>query len=195
MLLTIRYFLAIIFVICLISCNWREYPSEKYIISEKYRDLISSFKQGDTLKFQDDEGNLSLYLIPKIDSTLRDKRGHFINAREYKDITIECHELTKTRPGYEDYHLIILHKDPETDSTRFHLRLKDFYSIDRTLPFELQKDTVIANNISFTNYYFFRAYNYTEQKDPNSVSDIYMTNHDGIIAYRCLNGKWWTKAK
>ena len=190
-----RYLPAILFVICLTACGWREYPSEKYIISQMYRDMISSFREGDTLKFQDDAGNLSLYLIRQIDSTLHDKRGYFINAKEYEDISIECHELTNTRPGHQDYHLIILHKDPEIDSTRFHLRLRDFYSIDRTLPIVLQKDTVIANNISITNYYFFRSYNYTEQKDPTSVTRIYMTNQDGIIAYRCLSGKWWTKVK
>ena len=190
-----RYFLVILFFNCLISCSWREYPAEKYIISPKYRNLISSFKTGDTLKFQDDQGDLSLYLIPEIDSTLHDKRGHFINAKEYKDISIECHELTNTRPGYENYILILLHKDPQSDTTRFHLQLRDFYSMDRTMPIVLQKDTVIANNISITNYYSFRSYNHAEQKDPNSVTAIYMTNQDGIIAYRCLNGKWWTKVK
>jgi hypothetical protein len=179
----------------LISCLWREYPAEKYIISQKYRNLISSFRAGDTLKFQDGKGNLSTFLIQKIDSTLHDKRGYFINAKEYKDISITCHELANARPGFEDYHLLTIVKDPTMDSTGFDLRLKNFYGIDTTYPFVLHKDTAIANNLRFTDYYFFRARNYFEQKDPNSVTQIYMTNQDGIVAYRCLDGVWWTKSK
>jgi hypothetical protein len=178
----------------LISCEWRKYPPEKYVIGQKYRDMISSFKAGDTLKFRDDKGNLSLYLIQKIDSTLHDKRG-FINMKEYKDIVIACHELTNARPGFEDYNLITIVKTPEIDSTGLNLRLRDFYSIDTTFPFVLKNDTVIANNFSFTNYYSFRPRNYAEQKDSNSVTEIYMTNQDGIVAYKCLNGIWWTKSK
>jgi hypothetical protein len=180
---------------CLISCQWRKYPSEKYIIPQKYRDLISSFRAGDTLKFQDNKGIFSLFLIQRIDSTLHDKRGYFINMKEYKDISIACHELTNARRGYEDYDIIVVVKDPETNSTGFNLRLKDFYSIDTTFPFILKKDTVTANNLSFTNYYFFRPNNRTEQKESNSVTQIYMTNQDGIVAYKCLNGVWWTKVK
>ena len=190
-----QHILIIAFGIFLTSCYYRKYPAEKYIISQKYRNLISSFKAGDTLKFHDDKENYSLYLIQKIDSTLHDKRGYFINARELKDITIAVHELTNARRGYEDYYLIILNKYPDEDSATFDLNLKNFYGIDTTYPFSLNKDTVTANNLRFTDYYLFRARNYSEQKDSNSVSQIYMTDQDGIIAYRCLNGVWWTKEK
>ena len=190
-----RYFLALLLTTLLTSCYWREYPPEKYIIPQKYRLLISSFKTGDTLKFQNDSKNFSTYLIKQIDSTLHDKRGHLINAREYKDISITCHELVNARSGFEDYFMITIVKDPTIDSTGFDLRLKNFYGIDTTYPFILNKDTVAANDIRFSDYYFFKARNYSEQKDPDSVVEIYMTNQDGIIAYRCLNGAWWTKVK
>jgi len=190
-----RYILIIAFGIFLASCYWRRYPAEKYIIPQKYRQVISSYEAGDTLKFQDSNGNFSTFLITKIDSTLHDKRGYFINAREYKDITIAVHELANARRGYEDYYLLILNKYPDKDSATFDLNLKDFYGIDTTYPFALSKDTVTANNLRFTHYYFFRSRNYSEQKDPNSVTQIYMTDLDGIVAYRCLNGDWWTKTK
>ena len=179
----------------LISCSWKKYPTEKYTIPKLYRDLIASYRAGDTLKFKDSKEDLSLFLIPTIDSTLHDKRGHFINAREYKDISIACHELTDPRRGYADYNLILITKYPDEDSTHFDIRLKDFYGINRSDPFVLKEDTVTANSLSFTNYYAFRPYNYAEQKDSNSVSEIYMTNYQGIIAYRCLNGVWWTRIK
>lgn len=192
---TMRNFFILILAVFISSCYWRKYPSEKYDISQKYRDLISSFKEGDTLKFEDNNGSLSSYLIQKIDSTLHDKRGYFINAKEDKDISITCHELANARHGYEDYYLVTIVKDPEMDFVGFDLRLKNFYGRDTTYPFVPNKDTVIANNLRFTDYYFFRARNYHEQKDPNSVSQIYMTKQDGIIAYKCLNGIWWTKSK
>ena len=190
-----RHIPVVIFLMCLISCQWRKYPSEKYIIPQKYRDLISSFRAGDTLRFQDDKGNFSTYLVKQIDSTLHDKRGYFINAKEYKEISITCHELANARLGFEDYYMIIIAKYTEADSLVFHLRLKNFYGIDTTIPFALKGDTVKANNLRFTDYYFFRAKNYSQQKDPNSVAQIYMTNQDGIVAYKCVNGVWWTKSK
>ena len=111
--------LILLILLNLISCSWRKYPPENYSIPQKFRDLISSYKTGDTLKFQDDKGNLSTFLIQKIDSTIVDKRSYFINQSEYKDITISCHELTNARPGYENYDIITIVKDPKTNSAGF----------------------------------------------------------------------------
>ena len=187
--------LRVLILLCLTSCGWEEYPPEKYVISQQYRDLISSYEVGDTIKFKDSEGHLSSFLIEKIDSFLLNKRGHFINQAEHKSISIACREIENARQGYEEYNMISIIKDPKTDSTGFDIRLKDFYGIDITSSFVLRKDTITANNLSFTNYYSFRPYDYTEQKNPNSISEIYMTNQDGIIAYKSLNGFWWTKVK
>jgi hypothetical protein len=101
-----RQLLGILIAICWLSCSWRKYPSEKYIIPQKYRDLISSFKTGGTLKFQDDMKNFSTFLIQKIDSSLHDKRGCFINMKESKSISIACHEVANARQGFEDYNII-----------------------------------------------------------------------------------------
>lgn len=185
--------LTLLILLNLTSCSWRRYPPENYSIPKVYRDLISSYKTGDTLKFQDDKGNLSTFLIPKIDSSIIDKRGYFINQTEYKAITISCHELTNARSGYEDYDIITIEKDPKTNSVGFNLRLKNFYSIDTSFPFVLKTDTLKANNHLITNYYAFRPYNYTEQKESSSVNEIVMTNKDGIVAYKNLDGTWWTK--
>jgi hypothetical protein len=184
----------IILIIFLASCK-SKYPPEKYVIPQVYRDLIASFKTGDTLKFSDNKGNACLYLITGIDSSFIDEGKGLMNAKGRKDIVVSCHELTNPRKGYEDYHLIILNRYPSDDSASFDLRLKDFYGIDPKNPIILNTDTIIANALSFTNYYSFRPYDYAEQKDSNSVSKIYMTNKHGIIAYRCLNGMWWTKVQ
>ena len=184
----------IIIILFLTSCK-SKYPAEKYVIPKTYRDLIASFKTGDTLKFNDNKGNLCLYLITGIDSSFIDEGQGLINAKGRKDISISCHELTNPRPGYEDYHVIILNRYPSDDSASFDLRLKNFYGINPKDPIILKTDTIIANGLSFTNYYSFRPFNYAEQKDSNSVSKIYMTNKQGIIAYRYINGIWWTKVE
>lgn len=101
----------------------------------------------------------------------------------------------QSKKGLWNYHLLILNKYPDEDSASFDLRLKDFYGIDSTELFVLRKDTVNANDISFTNYYSFLPYNYAEQTDSNSVAKIYMTNEQGIITYKCINRVWWTKIK
>ncbi len=184
----------IFIIVCLTSCK-SKYSADRYVIPNLYRELISSFKTGDTLKFYDNKKNHSFYSITSVDSSFIDEGKGLMNARGRKDIVITCRELTNPRQGYDEYHLIILNRYPDLDSATFDLRLKDFYSIDTTKPFVLRTDTITANNLMFTNYYSIRPTNYAEQKDPNSVSEIYMTKMDGIIAYKNLSGTWWTKSK
>jgi hypothetical protein len=178
----------------LISCK-SKYSADRYVIPGLYRDLISSFKTGDTLRFYDNKKNRSSYLITSIDSSFVDEGKGLMNVRGRKDISITCRELTKPGQGYGEYPVIILNRYPDLDSATFDLRLKDFYSIDTTRPFILRTDTIIANDLMFTNYYSFRPKNYLELKDPNSISEIYMTKMGGIVAYKNLSGTWWTKSK
>lgn len=104
-----------------------------------------------------------------------------MTTRGRKDIVITCRELTNPRQGFDEYHIFILNRYADLDSATFDLRLKDFYSIDTTKPCVLRTGTVTANNLMFTNYYSFRPTNYTEQKDPNSVSEIYMTKMEVLL--------------
>ena len=189
-----RLFTIFLVFIFLTSCS-SKYPSERYAIAKVYRDLITSFNIGDTLKFKDDKTNLCVYLIAAIDSSFVDEGRGLMNARGRKDIVVSFHELTNPKRGYEDYDMIILNRYPDEDLASFDLRLKDFYGIDKTEPFIQNIDTVFANDLLFTNYYSFRPYNHVEQKDTNSIAKIYMTKEDGVIAYRYVNGRWWTKVK
>lgn len=146
------------------------------------------------MKFYDDKGNHSLYLIKAIDSSFVDEGKGLMSRRGMKDIVVTCRELTNPRQGYDEYPLIILNRYPDEDSATFDLQLKDFYTIDTTEPFVLSTDTIKANGLIFTNYYSFRPENYSEKKDQSSVVKIYMTKDDGIKAYKTLNGTWWTKS-
>lgn len=181
-------------VVCLISCK-SKYSADRYSIPKLYRDLISAFKAGDTLKFHDGRGNYSLYLIKEIDSSFVKEGKGLMSTRGWRNIVVTCSELTNPRHGYDEYPLIILNRYPDQDSATFDLRLKDFYSIDTTKSFVLKTDTVKANDLIFTDYYSFRPNNYSGQKDQGSVVEIYMTKDEGIIAYKNLNGTWWTKGK
>jgi hypothetical protein len=184
----------IFIVICLTSCT-SKYSADRYVIPESYRNVVSSYKAGDTLRFKDSKGNFSLYLITTIDSSFVDEGKGLMSVRGRKDISITCRELTNSRKGYEEYSMVILNKYPDEDSATFDLRLKDFYGIDATEQLVLRTDSIKANDLIFTNYYVFRSENSKEQRDPNSVVEIYMTKDDGIIAYKNLNGTWWTKRK
>ena len=186
--------LLIIIVIFFISCR-SKYSAERYVINKAYRDLITSFKQGDTLKFKNGKGNSCLYFITSIDSSFVDEGKGLMNVKGRKDIVVSCHELTNPKQGYEDYHIIILNRYPSDEFASFGLRLKDFYGIDPKEPFILNTDTIVANELSFTNYYSFRPFNYLEQSDSNSITKIYMTNKQGIIAYKYLSGEWWTRTQ
>lgn len=143
----------------------------------------------------DNKRNFCHYLINAFDSSFINEGIGLMSANGRKDIVISCKELTNPRQGYEEYNMFILNRYPGEDSATFHVRLKDFYGNEPEDPGMLNTDTITANGLSFTNYYAFRPYNQAAQKDPNAVSAIYMTNKDGIIAYRNLNGLWWTKVQ
>jgi hypothetical protein len=71
-------------VVCLISCK-SKYSADRYIIPKTYRDLISSYKAGDTIKFNDSKGNYSLYLIKAIDSSFVDEGKGLMRVRGRKE--------------------------------------------------------------------------------------------------------------
>ncbi|GAB2843540.1 hypothetical protein [Ferruginibacter profundus] len=187
-----RTFIILLALGILNSCG-SKYPSEKYVLAKKYRDLLSSYNEGDTIKYVDGKGNFCLYLITKIDSSFIDQGVGMISTRGRKDISISCRELTNPKKGYEDYWMFILTKYPDDDSTYFDFRIKDFYGPEPHQLIEPNSDTLIANGIIISNYYSFIPYNLLEQRDSNSVVKLYMTNKNGIIAYRCKNGIWWTR--
>jgi hypothetical protein len=172
-----------------------KYPADRYTIPKSFRDLISAYKVGDTFIFKDDKGNLSHYLTANIDSSFVDEGKGLMKVRGRKDIVVTIRELTNPRKGHEEYHMIILNRYPDKDSATFYLRLKDFYTQDTSKHFDLRTDTIRVNDFTFTNYYYFLAKKYSDQIKPNSVVEIYMTKKDGIVAYKNLNGIWWTKLK
>lgn len=194
-LLLMRYILVLIVSFCFISCEYEKYPPENYDIPKKFRDLISSFRANDTIKFSDANGNYISLLIENIDSTLLNKRGHFINAREHKDIVVSCRELTNPRRGYESYNLILINKFPDEDSASFSIRFMDFFAATTSLSIYYKPDTVSVNKLIFTNYYLFTSNDSKRLKNSNSIAEIYITAVDGIVAFKNLNGKWWTKTK
>lgn len=59
----------------------------------------------------------------------------------------------------------------------------------------LMQDTISANGANFSNYYLFRPDGHEDQLGPNSIVETYLTKQDGIIAFKHLSGKWWTKVK
>lgn len=183
-----------IFIILFASCK-AKYPAERYTIPAKYRELVASFKPGDTLRFRDNKNNHCLYLITAIDSSFVNEGIGLISAKGRKDMAISCKELTNPRQGYETYYMFILNRYPDEDTATFDVRLKDFYGNEPKDPGILHTDTITANGLSFTDYYAFVPYNQATQTDPDAVCRIYMTSKDGIIAYRNLNGVWWTKVK
>jgi len=79
---------ATIILLFLSSCYWDAFPIEKYQIDNSFRDLIRPYKVGDTLIFQSSQNEIDSFLISKIDSSLNNRKGHFINARNTKTISV-----------------------------------------------------------------------------------------------------------
>jgi hypothetical protein len=178
-----------------VSCEYEKYPAENYAIPQKYRDLIASFKSNDTIIFEDNSGNFITILVEKIDSSLDNKRGYFMNRREHKEISIHFRRLTNAQKAPDELHFISVSKHPDEDSTSFSISLIGFLSSNQYVPIKLMRDTIFTNETSFSNYFMFRPNGHEDLLQPNSIIELYMTKQDGIIALKYLNGKWWTKVK
>jgi hypothetical protein len=199
---------AIIILLFLSSCYWDAFPIEKYQIDNSFRDLIRPYKVGDTLIFQSSQNEIDSFLISKIDSSLNNRKGHFINARNTKTISVYYRQIPIDRWAHsriemgsnnahekkitEDATLIDIVRYPDDETTDLRFNLKIFYGCGIKDSLLLHTDTMVIAGRKFTNYYKIE-YCAEDVQGPTSIQVAYSNVDKGIVAYQYSNGVWWTR--
>ena len=185
----------VVVLISFVSCSWKHYSEDKYLFGKGYQVLIKSNKVGDTLVFSNYDQRQS-FKIAKIDSILHDERGHFINQREYKEVSIHLQEIpngTIYSFNKEQFNISIT-KYPDQDSTYFDLSFQGFHGSIASVDFNISNDTLNVDNLQITNFYKFLPWS-INSKDSNSVTEVYITPEKGIVAYKDSRKRWWKRLK
>ncbi len=203
-----RKFCIVILLICICSCSWEAFPEEKYQIDNSLRNLIKPYYVGDTLIFQSSQNEIDSFLISKIDSSLNNEKGHFINARNTKTISVYyrqipidqwAHSRIEMGPNNahekeitEDATLISIVRYPDNETTHLHFNLKIFLGCEIKDSLPLHSDTMRIARKKFTNYYKI-DYCADDIQEPTSIKAAYSTIDEGLVAYQYSNGVWWTR--
>jgi hypothetical protein len=206
-----RILYAIIVLLFLSSCYWDAFPIEQYQIDHSFRDMVNPYQVGDTLTFQSSQGKRDSFLISKIDSTLNNRKGHFINARNVKTISVYYRQIpvdtwARSRiemgPGNadpktitEDATLIDIVRYPDDQTTELHFNLKIFYGCAITDALLLHTDTTAIAGRKFTNYYKIDYCADDRHTLTTTIKTAYSTIENGLVAYQYVNGEWWIRSK
>jgi hypothetical protein len=204
--MTTRFFI-ILLMFGLTSCFWNAYPDDKYSFDKNLRALVNCYKVGDTLVFKNSVDSIETFVITNIDSTTNNKKGFFINARNFKSITVFYKQFpvdkwqrhwtemgannSEKKELSEDGTLITIEKFPDTGTGDYYFNFKEFRCSNSEIP-KLYTDTIILDKLSLTDYFKIdNCYIYSDI--PNSIQVCYITVDKGLVAFNTKNGELWTR--
>jgi len=160
---------------------------------------ISSFKVGDTIYYENSLGDIDTIMVYKIDSSQNKELGTLavnclnVTIKHLPNDTLWTWKSWNNPTGKEEImyqDLIRICKVPERKKTTYSINLQDFsspYGNDKLG--EYHTDTIKINNKVITNYFEIKS----EYSKQTSIELICWTDQDGLIAYKNINGNWWTK--
>ncbi len=160
---------------------------------------------GDTLIFRSSQNIIDSFIVSGIDSTINDKKGHFINARNSKSISVYYKQIPVDK--WEEYWyeggtdeankrsrdglLIGITKFPDKEETDYYFNFKEFRCSKSEVP-KLNKDTIELNNLKISKYY--KIDNCTvDSENGNGIKVCYSTVDKGLVAFKTYNGIFWTR--
>lgn len=197
----------IIFTLIIIISGCCSYDQKDFDFNSNDLLPTSSFKQGDTIYYQNVAGDIDSILIYKIDSIQNKQCGvimalpaenyfyiaikHLPNDKLWTGITTDG-TTGKVKIDYQE--IITIAKHPQTKEIFYSIDFKDFHSsINTKTVGTLRTDTVNINGGQITNFYKIN-HGYPERvMKPTNIEVVYWTDNDGLIAYKNKKGEWWTK--
>lgn len=197
----IIYIIAIVFIYSCISYDKKDFDFN----SNDLRPL-SSFKQGDTIYYENVTGDLEKILIYKIDSIQEKNHGGLMAPKPSNYLYVAIKHLPNeidwtgtskdgttgvTEIDYQN--IITIDKDPLEKKISYSVHFKDFYTGFDLIIKKIRKDTVNINGKNITNFYEIN-HGYPERvTEPTNIELVYWTDKDGLVAYKNKRGDWWTK--
>ena len=172
------------------------------MFDKNLRDLVDCYKIGDTIIFRSSTNLIDSFVISSIDSTLNDKKGFFISARNsksirvhYRQIPIDKWQRHWTEMGSNNNHkkeisedgtLISIEKFPDTESSDYYFNFREFRCSKSEIP-TLNTDTIILDKLTITNYYKIDNCRYG---DESSIQVCYLNANKGLIAFKTKSEVW-----
>ena len=196
----------ILLFVAFTSCTYRPFPSERYTIDEGFRRLFSMYSVGDTLVFKSSENAVDSFAITSIDSTLNDRNGYLMNARNEKSISVKYRQIPvdkwqdkwiegrgdgKIHEHSEDGTFLSVVKFPDDQTTEYYFDFKRSGCFKGDVP-KPSTDTVAIGGLIITNYYKIDNCRDVSQ-DQKAIKVLYSTLERGLIAFETNDGVIWTR--
>jgi len=166
---------------------------------------FSNYKNGDTIYFESNLGDIDTIEIIGFKNEKFDKCGGFMQRRPSNTrwITIKhlpmdkwhgtSQDMTKGGIIEIDYQgLFWITKDPIEKTTKYSIDFQNFHSTEDTVIGQLYLDTLKLNNIVLTNYYIVKHGYPDRVTKSDDIEVLYWTDRYGLVAYKNKSGQIWT---
>ena len=195
-----RNLLIFIPFILLLSCD---YSDKDFSFTQDETTFLNSFKPGDSLYFQNKEGEIDTIVISKLDSARYTEKPNSTRSKdwnEFKSISVVAKILPRdtifesaileedTTRVFTSYfkEIITLTKKVHEEDTEFAYNLKNIIGFKSYMPL-IQTDTLQLNNFSITNYF---SNSFRRPDMPNDL--LFFTIKDGLVGYE-YGGRTWVR--
>lgn len=191
-------------VLFIIPCqNSNNYDKNDFDFNQTDLAHLNSYKQGDTIYFENQLGKFDTILVKNIDKDQIRQAGTTKLVENRIWVSIEhlprdkwhgIMENIKGKIEIDYQHIIGISKFPQTKITEYSFHFKDFYPTVgiRTMG-EYHSEAITINKKRIENYYIIRHGNPRRITEPYNIEILYWTDKDGLTAYKNKNGDWWTK--
>jgi hypothetical protein len=140
------------------------------------------------MRFTDTRGRTKVFIITKIDSLIKNKKGWFINEEPCKLLTSSLKELGKDTVRLKRVNEFFVNRDPSKEINTIGIQFNNFYFHGSILP-QIHQDSMTLNNRKFTNYYQFESSLGLE--DADDVKVLYINTEKGFLGFKTLSGEAW----
>jgi hypothetical protein len=199
----------ILLIATVYSCSDNALPDHKFIFSDKYWNLIQSFKVGDTLLYKNNSEQIETFIISRSGSNTFNTSSSYSSQRAYKNVTFSYNQLPArqrtdqrnekdannkaAKTTYEDDELISFIIYPDKGEEICNISFKNFRGKISKQNDKMLSKPITANGLTFNDYYKVENIASDLAPDPRDIKVVYLANDKGIIAYQDQQGNWWTQ--
>jgi len=171
------------------SCTTKAYNDEELSFAPTYLNIFKALTKKDTIYFLNAAGESKTFVIPNIDSTVRNVKGGFMNDAPYKSIRFTLKQIGNDTCFLERGNLIFISKNPTTNKTSIGIQINNLFFNDTVLP-PIRKDILDLNTKKFSNYYSFATS--LEPKRLQDIRILYVDTIQGFLGFKTFSDEIWT---
>jgi len=198
-----RFIIFSLLVLVLFSCG---YDAKDFNFNADELKLISAYKVGDTIYFENGKGDVDTIVVLRIDTVQKRMPGFYpaqpasnrigvvIKHPPVDRWIVHSTNMSTKEKKTEYQHIISLSKFPQIKERGFMIQFKDFFSFGKDF-WNYNSDTLLLCGQKITNYYAIDRGFRDEGLAPQSIRLIYWTREYGLTAYKYANGECWVRSR